>query len=658
MSEHPCRLRSLELRNFKSIAHGRVDFKALTVIVGKNSSGKSSLLQAIRLLAQAARSNALGSEFPLNGKSVQMGTFQATRTFGTEGSEVTLQMTVAAADDSDDALTWALQIAPPDHETSGSGRISSVRIEAVPGDSSSRAGRRASLSCQMTQVESDPSLWRRTPVGQDVVSPSYWETLLKDQHPAPNCAVAGCLTSGDRTAAVQIQAAEIAGGLPRRLFVADDENTLKLGNRWWRETWSELIGVFAPSPQELRSHGDDHLADLVDRLFNDQMTPDALASDDRQSLSEHLFGAHAAEPVDPGTAVRCAAESLRYAYGEDTTNDEEQGALGEQVGFDLQTKEDRLRSYWHGLALDERARVGIAMSRLDRGEFVRLLALECGADDWAGRPVFTVLESEATESLNNAVSAIEKHFSANVRYLGPLRRPPDAFGDRGEPDRLDAGAAGENVAAILYTHAHRRVSVPWQDGKPRLMTLERALQYWLARLELADSVKVDDMGRFGLGLQVVPQDMGRPVDLTSVGVGVSQVVPLLVQCLLTEPGDLVILEQPELHLHPALQMKVADFLLACACSGRQLIVETHSEYLVNRLRRWVAEDDSDQLRSLVGLLFAQRDDDRPTTLRASDINPMGGLSEDWPDGFLDVGARDGQQLLLAGLDKHRRRKKQ
>ena len=658
MSEHPYRLRSIELENFKSIAHARVGFMPLTMIVGKNSSGKSSLLQAVRLLSQAARSNARGSEFPLNGKSVQMGAFQATRTFGAEGSEVSMQITVATANDADDALTWALQIAPPDHETSGSGRISSVRIEAVPGDSNSRAGRRSSLSCQLTDIESESSLWRRTPVGQDVVSPSYWETLLKDHHPAPTCAVDGCLTSGDRTATVRVQAAEIVGGLPRRLFVDDDESTLKLGDRWWRDTWSELVGVFGRSPQELRDQGDDYLADLV-AVFDDRFDPDDLASDDRESFFEHLFGADAVESVDPGVALRCAAEGLRYAYGEDTTNDEEQGALKEQVGFDIQTKDDRLRSYWHGLALDEQARVGIAMSRLNRGEFVRLLALECGADDWAGRPVYTLLKSDATESLDSdVVSAIEKYLSGNVRYLGPLRRPPDAFGDRGEPDRLDTGATGENVAAVLHTHAHRRVSVPWEDGKPRLMTLERGLEHWLARLGLADSVNVNDMGRFGLGLQVVPHDMGRPVDLTSVGVGVSQVMPLLVQCLLTEPGDLVILEQPELHLHPALQMKLADFLLACVRSGWQLIVETHSEHLVNRLRRWVAEDDSDHLGSLIGLLFAQRDDDGLTSFRASNINPIGGLSEDWPDGFLDVGARDAQRLLLAGLDKHRRRNRQ
>ncbi len=152
---------------------------------------------------------------------------------------------------------------------------------------------------------------------------------------------------------------------------------------------------------------------------------------------------------------------------------------------------------------------------------------------------------------------------------------------------------------------------------------------------------------------VRPPDLDRQVDLTSVGVGVSQILPVLAVCLLAEPGDIVLLEQPELHLHPALQMRLADFLLACVESRRQIIVETHSEHLVNRLRRRVAEDNGNDVAKLARIVFAERDAEGHTAFRASDINPLGGLSEDWPDGFLDIGARDAQKLLQAGLAKHR-----
>jgi predicted ATPase len=140
------------------------------------------------------------------------------------------------------------------------------------------------------------------------------------------------------------------------------------------------------------------------------------------------------------------------------------------------------------------------------------------------------------------------------------------------------------------------------------------------------------------------------VYLSSVGVGVSQVLPVILLCLLSEPADLLILEQPELHLHPPLQKRLADFLLVFVRAGRQILVETHSDHLVNRLRYQVASDDTDEIRNLVKLIFAEQKDGI-TTYRESEINEYGGLSEDWPDGFLDIGARSAQDLVRQSLRK-------
>jgi hypothetical protein len=109
-----------------------------------------------------------------------------------------------------------------------------------------------------------------------------------------------------------------------------------------------------------------------------------------------------------------------------------------------------------------------------------------------------------------------------------------------------------------------------------------------------------------LGIDVVPPGLERPVTLSAVGVGVSQVLPVIVQCLVAGPGALVVLEQPELHLHPAAQQRLADFFLACTDWGQNLLVESHSEYLVLRLRRRVAEDRTDRLKDDLVLLFASR----------------------------------------------------
>ncbi|MCY4294810.1 MAG: AAA family ATPase, partial [Acidimicrobiaceae bacterium] len=271
-------------------------------------------------------------------------------------------------------------------------------------------------------------------------------------------------------------------------------------------------------------------------------------------------------------------------------------------------------------------------------------------DEWTRDPSLRQWADSAVAERQRP--AVANMLRDHVRYLGPLRQEPRPFFDIDDEDRLDVGAAGQHLARVLQWHGTRTVDVP-ELGKVDLVD---GLQRWLRKLGVIDEVAVEARGRAGVSVEVRPPDLDRRVDLTSVGVGISQVLPVLVVCLLADPGDLVLLEQPELHLHPALQMRLADFLLACVESGRQIIVETHSENLVNRLRRRVAEDDTSDTAGLVRVVFAERNAEGHTTFRPSDINPLGGLSQDWPDGFLDLGARDAQKLLRAGLAKHRRLK--
>src|SRR5580698_5246676 len=107
------------------------------------------------------------------------------------------------------------------------------------------------------------------------------------------------------------------------------------------------------------------------------------------------------------------------------------------------------------------------------------------------------------------------------------------------------------------------------------------------------------MGKLGHELKVTTHGVERPHDLTNVGVGVSQVLPIVVMCLLAPVDSTMILEQPELHLHPAVQARLADFFLSIAKAGKQCIVETHSEYLINRLRLRSVQAMDDELSELV-----------------------------------------------------------
>ena len=118
---------------------------------------------------------------------------------------------------------------------------------------------------------------------------------------------------------------------------------------------------------------------------------------------------------------------------------------------------------------------------------------------------------------------------------------------------------------------------------------------------------------------------------------------------------MILLEQPELHLHPALQQRLADFSVAMVRSGRQLIIETHSEYMVSRLRRRIVEDPDDELLDLARVVFAERD--RETGLssyREVELSPYGAI-EEWPAGFFDQAAEEERAIILGGVKKLRKR---
>ena len=96
-------------------------------------------------------------------------------------------------------------------------------------------------------------------------------------------------------------------------------------------------------------------------------------------------------------------------------------------------------------------------------------------------------------------------------------------------------------------------------------------------------------------------------NLMDVGYGVSQILPLLVE-LLSDDESLFLLQQPEVHLHPSAQAALGSLFCTMAASGRQLIVETHSEYIVDRVRMDIRDQTTDLKPEDVSLLFFDRTD--------------------------------------------------
>jgi predicted ATPase len=191
---------------------------------------------------------------------------------------------------------------------------------------------------------------------------------------------------------------------------------------------------------------------------------------------------------------------------------------------------------------------------------------------------------------------VERLFGS-LSYLGPLREHPRRiYGWAGNtPDTV--GTKGEyTIASILAAQAAgRRLN---RGYKRKQQPFEQFIAQWLVDLGIIEgfSVKPAAPGRKDYEVRVKTRSAKTDVGLPDVGFGVSQVLPALVQAFYCAPGSTVWMEQPEIHLHPQVQAELADVFISAIHAyegGRhrdvQLIIETHSEHLLNRLQRRIAE---------------------------------------------------------------------
>lgn len=259
----------------------------------------------------------------------------------------------------------------------------------------------------------------------------------------------------------------------------------------------------------------------------------------------------------------------------------------------------------------------------------------------------TLAAATHDDPFDSLVLAAMRFFTNRVRHLGPIRLEPRPLYGLSEAASGDSvGPSGEFTAALLDAYGRRVVKCPLLNRDEVIeTTLNEAVDYWLGALGLLSSVAVQEQGKLGYEINLKIEGVKKTLDLTAVGVGVSQALPVIVQGLVVPPGSLVMFEQPELHLHPDVQAATADFCMALARSGRQVIVETHSEYLVSRIRRRAVEDKTETVPELVKLHFVERETGA-TSVRPVELTSHGGL-RDWPAGFMDQSAREAEAIFQA-----------
>jgi predicted ATPase len=265
--------------------------------------------------------------------------------------------------------------------------------------------------------------------------------------------------------------------------------------------------------------------------------------------------------------------------------------------------------------------------------------------------------------LDDASRYTESFFAHNVRYLGPLRdAPKSVYPLAARIDARDLGLKGENTAAVLHQFKERSVwFIPPSELETSLnsdhrasillepTSLQKAVTQWLVYLGVAEEVSTKDRGKEGHELKVRLRGLSKAHDLTHAGVGVSQVLPIVVMGLLAERGTCMLFEQPELHLHPSVQSRLADFFVSLSLMSKQCIVETHSEYIVDRLRYRTAQALTGNMLNLFKIYFVEKHHGK-SVFNEVGISKYGAI-QNWPSGFFDQSQRETTNILLAATEK-------
>jgi hypothetical protein len=241
--------------------------------------------------------------------------------------------------------------------------------------------------------------------------------------------------------------------------------------------------------------------------------------------------------------------------------------------------------------------------------------------------------------LHLSTGATASPLIAGVIHVPGLRGNPEREYPKTSVSDTYPGTFEPYVASVVHG---------WQlSHDPRLKTLGKQLETlgltWKVHAEQINETKVElKVGRLPHARQGGARDL---VSIADVGFGVSQVLPVLVALLAAKPGQVVYLEQPEIHLHPLAQKLLAEMLSEAARSGVIVIVETHSALLVQGVQTLVAKGEL--APSLVKLHWFERDDKKGATqVRSGDLDEAGAFG-DWPVDFDDVGLQASAEYLDA-----------
>lgn len=262
-------------------------------------------------------------------------------------------------------------------------------------------------------------------------------------------------------------------------------------------------------------------------------------------------------------------------------------------------------------------------------------------------------ESEEGEKIKRKVSRFTKGFSqflsaisynnsrvrnylGDLSFVGPIRDNPRRIYEITNEIYNTVGSRGENMPNLVKEIG--------DDNEE--------LNNWISRFGFGDKIQLVHHYSNTYSLRFTRNDSHYYTSIANAGFGASQVLPLIVQAIVSPRRSITIAEQPEIHLNPKIQCELANLFVSMAEKGQTVIIETHSEHLLLRLRRLIAEEkiSSDD----VAIYFVEKKDDE-STIREIALQSNGHISPiDWPKNFFDESLKE---ALAMASEQSKRRKK-
>ena len=268
----------------------------------------------------------------------------------------------------------------------------------------------------------------------------------------------------------------------------------------------------------------------------------------------------------------------------------------------------------------------------------------------SGIKSFYHLSGSRRDNLLQHLASSFKTLFSHVYYLGPTRVHPQRLyhWEKTHPEEIDLWG-NEAVDALLSARVRQLTTAHNGEG----ISIEERISKWFQKMELAHSFWLGPKGslddnNYEVRIQKSPNS--AKVTLADMGHGVADLFPLLVHCCYVPEGSTLILEQPGIHLHPKAQADLADLLIEVITERNlQILIESHSEHLLNRLQRRVAEEKIGVDKTA---LYFCRNDEGVSTIERLKMDEFGNITN-WPENFFGDEMGD----LFAMTEAQRERQK-